>query len=321
MKVNKRIIIMILAVSILLLICSIPIVIAKYTDNKTLYAGQAYIYMEEGVYAKLYDTDSDGEGETLVLNNYPKFSYGTGSLVKEYNTNASNGYTWGDDRPKLKKVVFLTTVKPKSCRGWFLNCRILETIENIRYLDTSNCTDIQYMFTRCQSLKSLDVSNFDTSKITDLCATFQQCSSLTTLDLSSWDVSNVTSLTQLFYGCSSLTSINVSNWNTEKVEDTGATFCGCSSLTEIDISDWYTPNLNSTIVMFDGDTNLRTIYTSIFFITRNVTDSYQMFSRCESLVGMNGTTYASAVANGGASDWIKYARIDTPSNAGLFSIK
>ena len=41
------------------------------------------------------------------------------------------------------------------------------------------------MFYNCASLTSLDVSNFNTSNVTNMSYMFQSCSKLTTLDLSS----------------------------------------------------------------------------------------------------------------------------------------
>ena len=49
-------------------------------------------------------------------------------------------------------------------------------------IDTSNITDMNYMFLNCKKLTSLDLSNFNTSKVIDMSSMFSKCSSLTSLD-------------------------------------------------------------------------------------------------------------------------------------------
>ena len=68
-------------------------------------------------------------------------------------------------------------------------------------LDTSEVTNMGYMFIRCSSLTSLDVSNFDTSKVTAMYAMFEDCSSLTSLDVSNFDISKVTAIYGMFCEC------------------------------------------------------------------------------------------------------------------------
>jgi surface protein len=66
---------------------------------------------------------------------------------------------------------------------------------------------MNYMFSDCNSLTTLDLSSFDTSKVTNMSYMFDSCSSLTTLDLSNFDTSNVTAMMGMFRHCSKLTTI------------------------------------------------------------------------------------------------------------------
>ena len=50
------------------------------------------------------------------------------------------------------------------------------------------------MFRNCESLKSLDLSNFDTSQVTDMNNMFQNCYTLTSLNITNFDNSKVTNL-------------------------------------------------------------------------------------------------------------------------------
>ena len=52
------------------------------------------------------------------------------------------------------------------------------------------------MFSLCNRLTSLDVSKFDTSNVTDMNFMFFCCSSLTSLDVSKFDTSKVTNMSE-----------------------------------------------------------------------------------------------------------------------------
>ena len=54
-----------------------------------------------------------------------------------------------------------------------------------------NVTDMSYMFNKCSSLISLNLSSFNTNNVTDMSYMFKLCSSLISLDLSSFNTNNV----------------------------------------------------------------------------------------------------------------------------------
>ncbi len=89
------------------------------------------------------------------------------------------------------------------------------------------------MFYGCNSLTSLDLSNFNTSKVTNMSYMFYDCNSLTSLDLSNFDTSNITNMFSMFYDCSSLTLLDLSNFDTSKVTDMSYMFSRCNSITTI----------------------------------------------------------------------------------------
>lgn len=103
------------------------------------------------------------------------------------------------DKEKIKKIVITSSVKtPVDSSRLFsddedslLN---LEDIEGLTNLDTSETTNMKYMFYSLGKLKSLDVSSFDTSKVTDMSHLFQ-FSIIESLDLAKWDTQNVTLMT------------------------------------------------------------------------------------------------------------------------------
>ena len=117
----------------------------------------------------------------------------------------------------------------------FGNKENIKTIKKMQ-IDTSNFTNMKYMFERCSSLTSLDISNFNTSNVTNIHGMFSACSSLTSLDLSNFNTSNVTDIGYMLGGCSSLTSLDLSNFDTSKVDYSNEVFSRCDSLTDVYIT-------------------------------------------------------------------------------------
>ena len=179
---------------------------------------------------------------------------------------------------------------------------------------------MKYMFYKCSSLTSLDVSKFDTSQVTDMNAMFLGCSSLISLDVSKFDTSQVTDMKYMFYKCSSLTSLDVSNFDTSQVTNMSAMFLECSGLTSLDVSKFDTSKVTNMSMMFYTCNSLRKIYVSEYnettdkgWTTKNVTDSRDMFYAATKLVGGNGTVYN--FSNRDAT----YARIDKEGEPGYFT--
>ena len=64
--------------------------------------------------------------------------------------------------------------------------------------DTSNVTDMSYMFANAGYLTDLDLSGFDTFNVTNMTGMFCNCTNLTYIDISTWDTSNVISMGSIF---------------------------------------------------------------------------------------------------------------------------
>ena len=65
------------------------------------------------------------------------------------------------------------------------------------------------MFYECNSLTTIDLSNFNTQNVTNMHSMFCECNSLTTIDLSNFSTQNVTNMSCMFSDCSSLTNTNI----------------------------------------------------------------------------------------------------------------
>ena len=220
-------------------------------------------------------------GDNII--SYSVSSNSDNSIMLWYETNEENLYDVhiGSDNGVTSII---------SCRGLFDGYTALKTID-FDYFDTSDASDMFYMFVNCKSLTSLDLSNFDTSSVKNMVRMFWYCSSLTSLDLSSFDTSNVTNMTHMFYGCSSLTSLDLSKFNTYNVTDMSGMFLGCSSLTSLDLSGFDVTNvkymgnkLNEG--MFQGCSSLTSLDLSSFR-TSAVIELYRMFDSCSSLKVIN----------------------------------
>ena len=77
-----------------------------------------------------------------------------------------NWYSDGTNA-NVTKVVFdssFADARPTGTRRWFSGMVNLESITGIAYLNTSEVTNMEMMFSSCKKLESLDVSHFNTAK-------------------------------------------------------------------------------------------------------------------------------------------------------------
>ena len=127
-----------------------------------------------------------------------------------------------------------------------------EGIYNITYLFQSKLTNLNNMFRECDSLITIDLSNFNTENVTNMSTMFWGCKSLTNIDLSNCNTCNVSNMEKMFCNCESLTNIDLSNFNTQNVTSMCCMFNLCKSLTHIDLSNFDTRKVTNMIGMFFG---------------------------------------------------------------------
>lgn len=134
----------------------------------------------------------------------------------------------------LKKVVFdesYSEARPKSTASWFLGATNLTSISGMEYLNTSEVTDMNFMFCTCLNLYQLDLSHFNTENVTSMFQMLSFCNNIKEFDLSSFNTSNVTQMGYMFYGSANLTTIFVGdNWSTVKVTNGANMFQDCTKL-------------------------------------------------------------------------------------------
>ena len=152
-------------------------------------------------------------------------------------------------------------------------------------IDTSNVTNMSYMFNTLHGLLSLDLSGWNTSRVTSMNGMFYGCSALTTLDLSDFDTSAVQYMLYMFQNCERLTTLDLSGWNTSRVTNMNNMFYGCSALTTLDLSDFDTSAVQYMLYMFQNCERLTTLDLSGWNTSR-VTNMNNMFYGCSALTSI-----------------------------------
>ena len=166
---------------------------------------------------------------------------------------------WESDgtNASVTKAVFdpsFAGARPTTTYNWFYDMENLQSITGMSYLNTSEVTNMAWMFGGCKNLTSLDLSHFNTSKVTDMGAMFPSCKSLTSLDLSSFNTSKVTTISWMLSNCTNLRTIYVdSSWSTAAVTNSESMFAYCSSLVGGQGTTWDASNpTDKTYAHIDG---------------------------------------------------------------------
>ena len=271
----------------------------KYEKGYSSYgnADRAFLYnLKTPVTIDDYVADYESSNNTLTFkkitsNNIESLDLNHAVIVYNNRTVPDICYLLGIDDPDIKSVVFdksFDTYAPTSLKKFFQLLTGLETIKDLKYLNTENVTDMSSMFWACYALTSLDLSNFNTT--------------------------NVTNMKEMFYNCKKLTSLDLSNFTTTNVTNMGGMFSSCSALTSLDLSNFYTKVVWWMDNMFNGCSALTTIYASDKFVTDYVHYGGNVFKGCTNLKGYDlsktNYTYANCGTEGYFTPVFEYAEFD-----------
>ena len=185
----------------------------------------------------------------------------------------------GNGRVKLNKSAKLLF----KALGTYAGKIEMNGIEN---LDTSEVTDMSYMFTDGSQYTDLDLSSFYTSNVTTMSGMFLNCSKLTNLNLANFDTKNVVKLTNLFNGCSAIENINLSSFDTSNVTKMYAMFGNCENLKNVNLKNFDTSKVTDMEAMFFNCKSLSKIDLSNFN-TSSVERLKRMFVNCELLTELD----------------------------------
>ena len=158
---------------------------------------------------------------------------------------------------------------------------------DLTYLDTSQMTSANSMFSYCSSLIELNWRGVDFSNVTDTTSMFDGCG-LNNIDLTFLDLSNVTTMYSMFGGCMA-ENINLSGLNLSSLEDVGEMFTS-SSVVNVDFSNVSVPNLTAIPNFFSGMDNLATVNFSGVDAPL-LTSMVDMFYECPNLTDANFSNF------------------------------
>lgn len=236
-----------------------------------LFAGAIGAFAAVGPYV-VFDSDA----KTMT------FKYGEQPLIDNVKCFTLNSQTYvpnWSNKDEIKKnvttVVFdksFAAASPTTCRSWFNGFYQLTEIKGIKNLNTSNVSDMAYMFAGCSKLKSVDLTYMYSPYVKDMSYMFCNCSSLKTVYLNGLNTSNVEDMKHMFEFCTSLGYLDLSSFNTQKVKNFERMFYECRSL--------------------------KAIYASPKFVvvnSPNLISKAEMFSRCYKLAGETKSYYPTHV--------------------------
>jgi len=165
---------------------------------------------------------------------------------------------------------------PSSCGNMFNGIQEITSID-LSEFDTSNVSDMSFMFSECINLEALDIRNLNLSSVTSFNSMFKSCISLKAIDLSNLDASLATTISGMFSHCSSLTYINLSNIKLGSLKDMSYLFYQCESVTRIDLVNLNTKTVETMSFMFSGCKSLKSL-NILNFDSSSVIYMEEMFS-------------------------------------------
>lgn len=134
-----------------------------------------------------------------------------GALVGEYEggpynfTNHSQ-QPWYSKRTQVKHAEFGSPYSHTTVSYLLAQLENMETVD-LTNLDTSNTTDLSYLFYYDFKLKEIDSNSLDVTNGINFSGMFLDCWALTELDCTSWDTSNGTNFIAMFWDCVHLHTI------------------------------------------------------------------------------------------------------------------
>lgn len=121
------------------------------------------------------------------------------------------------------------------------------------------------------------LSDINTSNITDMSYVFSHYNTIKKLDLTAWDTSNVIDMSHMFTSCSQLINVNLSTWDVRMVDDMSAMFHKCIKLETVNFGrGWDTDNLIVANYMFSECKKLKTL--KLYFSTQSLEQMNYMFA-------------------------------------------
>lgn len=181
---------------------------------------------------------------------------------------------------QLNEIPQLDTSNVTNMSYMFYNCVNLVTIPSLK---TNKVTKMDRMFLYCKSLVSIK-PQFNTSNVTNMYQMFSNCQKLVTLDLSNFDFSSTTNLQEMFYLSTRIENLILPNLYTNAPERTArGMFSRLEKIKELDLTTLN--KIYSTMYMFDNCKALETL--SAIDCSKNK-ECTGAFNNCTSLKNFGG---------------------------------
>ena len=194
------------------------------------------------------------------------------TLYDAWNTSNTSAYELYSGDTKIVYAPNINTSNVTDMAYMFYKC---DRLTSVPLYNTSKVTKFYDMFAYCENIKSVPL--FDTSKATDMGYMFAYCPNIKSVP--SFNTINVTNMGSMFRGCHSLTSVTA--FNTSKVTSMSSMFAFCSGLTSVPL--YNTSNVTSMDSMFDNCSSLTSVP---LFNTSKANDMSHMFNGCSSLTSV-----------------------------------
>ena len=136
---------------------------------------------------------------------------------------ASDGSVLAWTHPESGKYVLYIAANgkvkaPEDSYGLFALYENMVQIDFNDVFDTSDTTDMSYMFTLCTSLKEIDVSSFDTGNAREMSCMFSDCTSMKSLDLRNFKFPKNVNTDLIFDNCTALDTLYANDLHISPVE-------------------------------------------------------------------------------------------------------
>lgn len=262
--------------------------------------------------------ENPGEGVTLLIPG-PDFNTAIQEMVNTYNGNVCNGLSFktgavqlpsttytivSTDDSEIKAYACLTnegTVEVCSSAATFManpNASYMFSSNkfknynfdvNLKHLDTSNVTNMDYMFYYTRQ-ETIELNSLNTSNVSSMQHTFERAN-FKTIDITGWDMSNVLSTNYMFASTSNEqegSMINLENLDISKAKSMDYMFQGCGARTLI----LDNVNASSATVMRSFFQNARARNISLHnFDTRNAEDMDGFFREISNMTTIDLSTF------------------------------
>lgn len=137
----------------------------------------------------------------------------------------------------------------KMMTSLFYRCVLLEEIKGIEKWQFSTVGNLSFngMFNECESLRSINISNWKVENVRDCDSMFRRCYELTSIgDISGWKLEHIDSIEKMFFGCSKLRNIgNIDVWSDDDYDRFNRSLYCVNAFRYCDksiIPEWYKRN-------------------------------------------------------------------------------